>query len=134
MRTVPSSGLLVEVHSSQVLNLTATYTIFEAVEGLRRLIRQTQDAASKPAALTTLKDSKEPGSSARSLAGEMQRVQNSTGLSLECWIAPLSQPSCEGIFSGRAIMQNVCVRAASAERLQQALKIRFFPGISKAKW
>ena len=122
MRILPSGGLLVEVHSSQVLNLTATYTIFEAVEGFRRLIRQTQDAATKAAALTTLDDSKEPGSTARSLAGVMQRVQNSTGLSAECWVAPLSQPSCEGIFSGRAVMQNVCVQAASAERLQHALR------------
>jgi len=122
MRIVPRSGLLVEVHSSQVLNLTATYTIFETVEGLRRLIRQTQDAAAKPDALTTLGDSKEPGSSARSLAGVLQRVQNSTGLSLECWIAPLSQPSREGIMSSRAIMPNVCMQAASAERQQHAIR------------
>ena len=92
-KIVFGSGMTAGLSSTEVLNLTATYTMFEAVEGVSRLIRQTQDAAGNSAAPSILTGSKEHISGARSAAGIVHRVQNDTGLSLECWIAPPSQPT-----------------------------------------
>lgn len=91
-----SSGLAVGLQSSQVLNLTATYTIFEAVESSRRLIRQIQEAAENPCSGAVSLDDSQQGLCSRPALAAMQRVQNSTGLPLECWIAPASQPSPQG--------------------------------------
>ena len=82
--------------SPEVLDLTATYTMFEAVEGLSRLIRQTQEAADNTEATSMLKGSEEHVSGPRSAGGVVHKVQNATALSLECWIAPPSQPTREG--------------------------------------
>ena len=81
------------VTSCEVLNLTATYTMFEALEGVRRLIMHAQDAADKSEAMSVLEDIQEPMYGTRTAASVVHRVQNNTGMALECWLAPPSQPT-----------------------------------------
>lgn len=92
-KVVLSSGMTAAVTSHDVLNLTATYTMLEAVEGVKRLVRHTQDAADKSEAMSVLEGSQEHTPGTHSPAGVVHEVQNSTGMSLECWLAPPSQPT-----------------------------------------
>ena len=83
--------------SDQILNLTATYTIFEAVQGSRRLLRSVKEAMAKPALEILSLQSSQRASDAHPALVAVQRVQNNTGLALECWIAPSSQAPPEGM-------------------------------------
>ena len=89
---------MVELQSEQVLNLTGTYTVFEAMEASRALIQGTHAAAAavQTDAVSNLADTSEPGSSVRPGVMKPQRVQNQTGLPLDCWIAPSGQKTDEG--------------------------------------
>ena len=88
---------MVELQSEQVLDLTGTYTVFEALEASRALIQGIHAAAAvQTDAGSTLTDTRQPGSSVRSGGMGLQKVKNETGLPLDCWIAPSGQEAPEG--------------------------------------
>ncbi len=82
--------------SDQVLNLTVTHTIFEAVQGSRCLLQSVREAMGKRALDTFSLEGSHHASDSQSALIVVQTVQNSTGLALECWIAPSSQAPPEG--------------------------------------
>lgn len=88
---------MVELQSEQVLNLTGTYTVFEAIEASRALILGIQAAAAmQTVAGSTLTDTRQPGSSVQPGGMGLQKVKNETGLPLDCWIAASGQEAPEG--------------------------------------
>ena len=90
---------MVELQSEQVLNLTGTYTVFEAMEASRALIQGIHAAAAAAAVQAdagSLAGTSQAGSGVRPGVMAMQRVENKTGLPLDCWIAPSGQSTPEG--------------------------------------
>ena len=83
--------------SDQILNLTAIYTAFEAIQGSRRLLRSVREAMAKPALETLSLEGSQRALDAHPALLAVQRVQNNTRLALECWIAPSSQAPPEGM-------------------------------------
>ena len=96
-RLALGSGVIIELQSEQVLNLTGTYTAFEAMEAFRALIQGTHAAvAVQTDAGNTLTDTSQPGSGIRPGGMGLQKVKNETGLPLDCWIAAAGQEAPEG--------------------------------------
>ena len=85
------------LQSEQVLKLTGTQAVFEAVETSRALIQGIHEAAARQThAGSSLADTSQPGSSVRWGVMALQRVENKTGLPLDCWLAPFGQDTPEG--------------------------------------
>ncbi len=88
---------MVGLQSEQVLNLTGTYTVFEAMEASRVLIQGIHAAAAAQTDTgSSLTKTSQPGSGVRPGSMALQRVENKTGLPLHCWIAPPGQEAAEG--------------------------------------
>ena len=88
---------MVGLQSEQVLNLTGTYTVFEAMEASRALIQGIHAAAAAQKDTgSSLTNTSQPGSGVHPGSMALQRVMNKTGLPLNCWIAPSGQEAAEG--------------------------------------
>ena len=120
--------MTVGLSANEVLNLTATYTLFEALEGVRRLYRQSQGTAERPEASMFLECSKELASGTPSAADMVHRVQNNTGLPLECWVAPLSEPINKGeqAYSHIGVLECMLCQGLTQAPLLQQKPLCFF--------